>query len=307
MAKFAFVFPGQGAQHPGMGKDLAENYDAAASIFAQADKILDYSISSLCFEGPKDQLNQTEYAQPALLLSSLAAFEVLQAHGIHADALAGLSLGEYTALAASAAISLEDALPLVQTRGRLMQNAVPAGRGAMAAILGSEEKVVQEACEHTQGTVAIANYNCPGQLVISGEKEPVLLASEQLKASGARVVPLAVSVPSHSRLMYDAAKEFEPYLERIPWKESQLDVISNVNARENSAQEFTDLLVRQLFSPVRWEQSVRYILEKVDYIIEVGPGKTLSGLINKIDRSRLLGQVNDQKSLEKVIEKVKSL
>ncbi|MDD3889614.1 MAG: ACP S-malonyltransferase [Syntrophomonadaceae bacterium] len=306
MPRLAFVFPGQGAQYPGMGKDFADNFTEAAHIFKVADDLAGYKLSSICFEGPKEKLNQTEFAQPALLVTSLAMMEVLKKQGIVPLMMAGLSLGEYTALVAAQALTLEEALPLVQTRARLMQEAVPAGKGAMAAVLGAEEEVVKQACKQAEGIVEIANYNCPGQVVISGETNAVKQAGDILKNAGVRVKMLAVSVPSHSPLMEEAATKLKPYLEHTEWQESLVDVVSNVNARENSAAAFSDVLARQLFCPVLWEQSIRYMMDKVDYFVEVGPGTTLSGLIRRIDRNRILGNVNDIESMQKVIKEVKS-
>lgn len=225
MPRLALVFPGQGAQHPGMGKELADNYAEAAQVYAQADAIVGYKLSTLCFEGPAEQLNKTEFAQPALLTSSLAIFEVVKKHGLSPVIMAGLSLGEYTALVVSGSISLQEALPLVQHRARLMQAAVPVGQGAMAAILGLEAAQVTAVCQEVNGIVDIANYNCPGQLVISGEKDAVGKAGTLLKSIGGRVIPLAVSVPSHSRLMHDAAVKLQPYLSNVNWQEPSGPVV----------------------------------------------------------------------------------
>lgn len=307
MPRLAFVFPGQGAQYKGMGRELAAKHEEAFQVFAEADDIAGYKISTLCFEDPENQLNLTEYAQPAILTTSLAIFQVVKKLGLSPVLFAGLSLGEYSALVAGGAISFREALPLVQTRARLMQSAVFPGKGAMAAVMGLDNSVVSDACKQVAGIVDIANYNCPGQVVISGEKEAVLNAGEVLKAAGGRVSLLAVSVPSHSKLMSDAAVKLQAYLIQANWQQAQIGIVSNVNARENTPQQYEDLLVRQLYCPVLWEQSVRYMMEKVDYFIEIGPGSTLSGLIKRIDRSRLIGQIEDSKSLEKVIEKVKSL
>lgn len=307
MPRIAFVFPGQGAQYPGMGKELAEKYEEAAQVFTAADRISPYSISSLCFTGPAEQLNQTEFAQPALLTSSLAALVVAKKLGICADILAGLSLGEYTALVAAGVLSLEEALPLVQKRAILMQEAVPPGEGAMAAVLGMEAGRLEDLCRMARGQVGIANYNCPGQLVISGEKEAVQAVTASIKEAGGRIIPLAVSVPSHSPLMYDAAMKLKVELAQVKWQEPLIPVVSNVNARENGAPDFEELLAQQLFKPVLWEQSIRYMMDKADYFVEIGPGSTLSGLIKKIDRHRVLGQVENLSSLEKLIKKVESL
>ncbi len=307
MLRLAFVFPGQGAQHPGMGKDLYDHFEEAARIFDRADEITGYKLSSLCFQGPAEELNQTEFAQPALLVAGLAAFEVLKKQGITPTVTAGLSLGEYTALVAAGYLSLEEALPLVQKRARLMQEAVPPGKGAMAAVIGLEEEIILQHCRQAEGIVNVANYNCPGQIVISGEAGPVKTVSLSLKEAGGRVMPLAVSVPSHSQLMYDAAIQLRPYLNSSNWKDGSIDVVSNVNARENQAASLPEILERQLYCPVLWEQSVRYMKQKVDYFIEVGPGTTLSSLIKKIDRGAVWGNVNDAQSFEKLAEKVKSI
>lgn len=307
MPGLAFVFPGQGAQRPGMGKEIAANYTEAARVYDQADAIIGYKLSELCFNGPAELLNKTEFAQPALLITSLAILEVVKKHGLVPVMTAGLSLGEYTALVAAGSISMQEALPLVQLRARLMQEAVPEGQGAMAAIMGLKAEQVDAACKQIQGIAAIANYNCPGQLVISGEKAAVDEVGTALKNIGGRVIPLAVTVPSHSQLMREAAVKLQPRLTEINWQEPEVPVVSNVNAKSNSCHDFAELLCKQLFSPVLWEQSIRHMAAQVDCFIEIGPGSTLSGLIKKIDRSRCLGQVEDLRSLEKILLEVKSL
>ncbi len=307
MPAIAYVFPGQGAQQVGMGKDLYDNFPESARIFRIADEWIGYQLSSLCFEGPQDTLNQTVYAQPALLVAGLAAYEAIKQMGFLPTMMAGLSLGEYTALTAAGAISLEQVLPLVGKRAVLMQEAVPLGQGAMAAVFGLKPELIKDLCGQEAGAVDIANYNCPGQLVISGDTQAVKSVRNRLQEAGARVIPLRVSVPAHSPLLYDAALKLRPWLEQVEWQEARVPVVSNVNARENRAQDLPELLQAQVCSPVLWEQSIRYMMEKVDYFIELGPGSTLSGLIKKIDRNRVLGQVHDLKSLEKTVEKVKSL
>lgn len=307
MSRLAFVFPGQGAQYPGMGQELALNYPEAAAIFTQADKISPYPISELCFTGPAERLNSTEFAQPALLTASLAILAVVIKQGIKPDLVAGLSLGEYTALVAAGSIDFAEALPLVQARGRLMQEAVPQGKGAMAAVLGLEYELVADVCRQAGGIVDIANINCPGQLVISGEKGAVNRATDLLREQGGRVRLLDVSVPSHSRLMTDAARKLQEYLDKLNWETATPSVISNVTARAYRPEETSALLVQQLYSPVQWEPSIRYMAEKVDYFIEIGPGTTLSGLIKRIVPGRLLGNVQDMKSLQKVIKEVESI
>ncbi|MGI5922297.1 MAG: ACP S-malonyltransferase, partial [Syntrophomonadaceae bacterium] len=276
-------------------------------VFQLADEIAGFKVSEMCFTGPAEELNKTVYAQPCLLTANLAIFQVVMSQGLKPAVVAGLSLGEYSALLAAGSISFTEALPLVQKRAQLMQEAVPPGQGAMAAILGLDSETVEQACSQQQGIVSIANYNCPGQVVISGESKAVLNASVLLKEAGGRVTPLAVSVPSHCQMMYEAALKLKPFLAGITWKEPEIEVVNNVNAQANPASSLADMLFKQLFSPVRWEQSVRYMMEKADYFVEVGPGSSLSGLIRRIDRSRLLGQVDSVASLEKVLAKVESL
>jgi len=305
MLRMAFVFPGQGSQYIGMGKEMADSYEEAARVFDLADQICGYKLSTLCFEGPQAQLDQTIYSQPAIMVTSLACLAAARKNGLSAQLMAGLSLGEYTALTAAGAMTLEQSLPLVMTRARLMQEAVPIGKGAMAAVIGSETDLVERICDQVEGTVMVANYNCPGQLVISGERGSVEEASSLLKNAGARTMMLPISVPSHSPLLEECARKFAAEVARVQFSEPIVDVISNVNARENRAGDFPELLVKQLHSPVLWEQSVRYMLNKVDYFIEIGPGSSLSGLIKKIDRSRILGRIEDNKTLPKLMEKVK--
>lgn len=307
MPRLAFVFPGQGAQYAGMGRQLAETYSEAAQIFALADEIAGYKLSDICFAGPTEQLNSTIYAQPCLLTTTLAILKVVESKGLSPEMAAGLSLGEYSALAATGSIAFAEALPLVQKRAQLMQAAVPPGEGAMAAIMGLANEAVEDICNKQPGIVSIANYNCPGQVVISGEKAAVLNASALLKETGGRVTPLAVSVPSHCQLMYDAALRLKPFLLNVDWKQPGFDVVSNVNAQVNPAADIPELLFKQLFSPLRWEQSIRYMMEKIDFFIEIGPGSSLSGLIRRIDRTRLLGQIDDVASLDKILAKVESL
>ncbi|MEA4923853.1 MAG: ACP S-malonyltransferase [Syntrophomonadaceae bacterium] len=307
MSRLAFVFPGQGSQYVGMGRELADSYEAAARIFADADAICGYELSSICFNGARELLDQTVYAQPAILVTSLACLAVAQAHGLSAQIVSGLSLGEYTALVAAGALGMEQALPLVMKRAQLMQDAVPLGRGAMAAVLGLDDRLVEDVCCRVEGVVKVANYNCPGQLVISGEKEAVEIAAAKLKEHGGKTRLLAISVPSHSPLMQECSQKFAREVGAVQFKEPALGVVSNVNAMANNASEFPGLLVEQLYSPVRWEQSVNYMMDRVDYFVELGPGSSLSGLIRKIDRTRVLGQVEDIKSLQKLLEKVKEI
>lgn len=306
MLRLAFMFPGQGSQYPGMARELSDHYAEAAEIFEAADHILGYSLSDICFNGPKETLDRTEFAQPAILVSSLAVLAVLRKHGIEASFYAGLSLGEYTALLAAGAASLEEILPLVEARGRIMQEAVPLGYGAMAAIMHTDTSLVEQICRDCTGLVSVANYNCPGQVVISGEKPAVDAACQELAAAGAKVHPLAVSVPSHCDLMRSAADELRKYAEKINWQASTSQVVNNVNAQTNPPEAYPDLLCQQLYCPVRWEESMRWLMERVDLFIEVGPGKTLSGLLRRIDRSRLAGNVEDLASLNNLLKKVQA-
>ncbi|NLW90899.1 MAG: ACP S-malonyltransferase [Syntrophomonadaceae bacterium] len=307
MLHLGFVFPGQGSQYIGMGQELASNIPAAAEVFRVADQVLGFQLSALCFEGPAERLEQTEFAQPAILATSIAALAALRSLDLQPVLMAGLSLGEYTALVAAGALSLEEALPLVRLRGRLMQEAVGPGQGSMAAVMGLDDEAVEEICSGIEGYVAIANYNAPKQVVISGESEAVSQAGTALKELGAKVVPLTVSVPSHCHLMYDAAMRLQAVLESLNWQASNVPVVANVNAKQNPSADQAGLLVRQLYSPVKWEQSIRYMLNEVDYFIEIGPGSSLSGLIKRIDRNAMLGNVEDMKSLLKIKEKVDTL
>ena len=307
MSRIAVVFPGQGSQYPGMGKDLAECYPRAYQVYKTADEVLGFSLSTICFEGTQEELNKTEITQAAVLTTSLAVFTVLKDKGLMPVIAGGLSLGEYSALAACGALRFEDALRLVIKRGQIMQKAVPAGQGMMAAVMRAEGSTVEQACHEASscGIVESANYNCPGQVVISGERQGVLKAGKLLKDRGARVVPLAVSVPSHSRLMIKAAGVFKKELEKISWSEPDIPVVSNVKAQEIDRFDLPQILVEQLYRPVKWEQSTAYMSERVDYFIEVGPGKVLSGLIKKTAKNKALGSVQDLASLERILKRIK--
>jgi [acyl-carrier-protein] S-malonyltransferase len=307
MLRLAFVFPGQGAQYVGMGKNLAEHFDRARQVYDLADEILGFNISRICFEGPLDELNRTEITQPAILVTSIAIYEVLKEYGLTPEVTAGLSLGEYSALVASGALRFDEALKVVTKRGQIMQEAVPKGKGMMAAILKVDSKIVEKACQEAMktGIVGIANYNCPGQIVISGERVAVDKAIELLKNNGAKAIPLAVSVPSHSRLMEKAAVVLEKELNKINWSVPSFPVISNVTAQPVQLSNLPEILVKQLYSPVKWEQSVVYMAENVELFLEIGPGKVLSGLIKKTVNNKRVFNIEDTVSLKRVLDQLK--
>ena len=280
--KTAFVFPGQGAQSVGMGKELAEKY------LDQASQILGLDLKKLCFEGPEEELKKTEITQPAILTVSVAAFESLRGRDVPLPAaVAGHSLGEYSALVAASALSFSDAVKIVHLRGKFMQEAVPLGKGAMAAIIGADSDKIKAICNEI-GEVWPANFNSPGQVVISGKKESVDSAGQKLKEAGAkRVMPLAVSAPFHCPMMQPAADHLKAELDKIEIRDASIPLVANVTADfVSKGAEIRDLLIKQVTSPVLWEDSVKKMSgDGIGGFVEVGPGKVLSGLIKKIDRS----------------------
>ncbi|MDC3416429.1 ACP S-malonyltransferase [Aquibacillus salsiterrae] len=308
MKRVAFVFPGQGSQTVGMGKAMYDAYPEVKEVVNQADELLRIDLSKLMFEGPKEELTNTENAQPALLLTSTVIAKVLEDKGINPVMTAGHSLGEYSALVASGSITMDDALPLVRKRGQLMEQAFPKGQGTMAAVLGLNEATIGDVLtEITDDTnvVDIANLNCPGQIVISGSAEGIELAVERLKAAGAKkVVPLNVSGPFHSSLMKPAAKEFERVLKQIDINNATIPVYANVTAEPvTDKSEIENLLVRQLYSPVRFEETINNMLQQeIDAIVEIGNGKVLTGLIKKINRRTKTFTLQDPESVQAFIE-----
>ncbi|ACV62064.1 malonyl CoA-acyl carrier protein transacylase [Desulfofarcimen acetoxidans DSM 771] len=308
----AFVFPGQGSQYVGMCRQFYDNYQVVRDIFDLADKALAFSISELCFQGPEELLGQTENTQPAVLTASIACQAVLLEAGIAPEALAGHSLGEYSALVAAGALSFSDAVQIVRKRGQLMQQAVPPGGGAMAAILGLDAGMLQEVCKHASdlGMVEVANYNCPGQLVIAGSAAALEKAIVLAKEAGAkRAIKLVVSGPFHSALMFPAAEKLGRELEQISIIEPKLRLVANISADYvTTAEQIKDCLVRQVYGPVRWIEVVQKMInDGIDTFVEVGPGKVLSGLIKKIDKRVNIYNVEDQPSLEKALASLKGV
>ena len=308
MARTAFVFPGQGSQFAGMGRDLAERYPEAREVFDRADAALDERLSRLCFEGPEEQLKLTANTQPAILTASLATWAVLVSRGLRPEAVAGHSLGEYSAIGAAAGLGIEDLVRTVRRRGELMQEAVPVGVGAMSAVLGPAREIVEQACaEASNGDeVAVAaNFNAPEQTVIAGHAAAVERAGALLAARGAkRVIALPVSAPFHSPLMVPARIGLAPVLASLPLVELACPLVNNVDAAPvRAAAVVRDGLVRQVDAPVRWVESVeRLVADGFDTFVEVGPGAVLSGLIRRIARGATTVQIGTVEQVEAFLD-----
>jgi [acyl-carrier-protein] S-malonyltransferase len=309
MGKVAFVFPGQASQYPGMGKELAGKYPAARAVFDEADNVLGFPISKICFAGTEDELKLTANTQPAILTCSVAVHRVLDEKGLKPDFVAGHSLGEYSALVGAGALKFADAVQLVRKRGTYMQEAVPAGVGAMAAVMGLSPAVVVDVCKRAaQGEVcSAANLNSPDQTVISGHAGAVKRAVELASQAGAkRAVILAVSAPFHSAMMMPAQQKLEADLRNTQFSKLQVPLVTNVDADTiETGDEAREALIRQVTMPVRWEESVRLLIDEgVNTFVEVGPGRVLTGLLRQIERSVAALNVEDEKSLVTAMEKI---
>jgi [acyl-carrier-protein] S-malonyltransferase len=305
MGKVAFLFPGQGAQYVGMGKEFHDHFHVAREIFEEAEDSLHLSISDLCFEGPEETLRQTENTQPAVLTVSIVALKVLQEEkGIHPQITAGHSLGEYSALVASGALSFRDAVQTVRLRGKFMQEAVPMGEGAMAAVLGMTPQEIEAVCEKVsmEEVLCPANFNCPGQIVIAGHSKAVQRAIEEVKKMGKKALLLPVSAPFHSPLMKPAGDRLGKTLEGVLIDDLKVPLITNVEAEINTSKEkVKTLLVNQVSSPVRWEESMqRMIQEGIEQVLEIGPGKVLSGLMKRIHPDLETKNLEDLQTLKRI-------
>ena len=302
MSKIAFVFPGQGAQYTGMAKDFYEKYAVSREVFESASKASGLDVKALCFE-ENDRLNITEYTQIAMLTAEIAILRAVEEAGIRSQVNAGLSLGEYGALVASGVMKEEDAFTVVRKRGIFMQEAYPTG-GAMSAVLGTDAELIEKICNETQGIVSIANYNCPGQIVITGKTAAVEKAAESLKAAGAkRAVLLNVSGPFHSKMLESAGEELAKEMEKRNFEPLAIPYVTNVTAKYvTDIKETKALLEKQISSPVRWEESVRTMIEDgVDTFVEIGPGKTLAGFMRRIDKGVKVYNIETWEGMEKVI------
>lgn len=305
MSKIAFIYPGQGAQKAGMGKDFYENSPLARDVYDRASECLELDMRALCFE-ENDLLDQTEYTQAAMVTTCLAMTAVLNEQGAEADVTAGLSLGEYCAIAEAGAMDLLDAIRLVRVRGQLMQHTVPTGEGAMAAVLGMDADQIDAVIEPI-ANVTVANYNCPGQIVITGGTAGIEQASKALKEAGAkRVVPLNVSGPFHSPMLRSAGEKLGKELLTVQLGELKIPYVTNVTAEYvTDSSKIRELLTKQVYSPVRWEQSIRkMIAQGVDTFVEIGPGRTLTGFLRKIDRNVTVYQVNTWEDSKQIMEEL---
>ncbi len=304
MGKLVFMFPGQGSQYIGMGKEFYDTMQVCRNVFDLASEASGLDVAKLCFE-ENDQINITEYTQIAMLTAEAAIYAAIKEKGITPDVTAGLSLGEYGALIASGVMSMKDAFTVIRKRGIYMQNAVPTG-GAMSAVLGLEADIIEKICEDTEGIVSIANYNCPGQIVITGEKAAVDKAGEVLKAAGAkRIVPLKVSGPFHSKMLIHAGEQLGEALKDVAIADRFIPYVANVTADYvTDAKEVKPLLEQQVASSVRWQQTIeRLISDGADTFVEIGPGRTLSGFMRKIDRNVTVYNIDKMEDFLKYVDR----
>ena len=311
MGKIAFVFPGQGAQYVGMGKEIADNFSQAKAVYEEADARLGYSLSDLCFNGSEEKLKLTIHTQPALLTTSIACFQLIKEEGIKPQFVAGHSLGEYSALVAAGALKFSDAVWLVEQRGKFMQEAVPPGEGTMAAVLGLDIDKVLDLCKISRdmGVIEPANFNCPGQIVIAGHTPAVEKAVSLAKDFGAkRAILLPVSGPFHSSLLEQTGIRLQEAIDTIEIKDTTIPLIANISAKAvTTSEEIKEGLIKQVSSSVKWEQSVREMINKgVTTFVEIGAGKVLTGLIKKIDKNVKTFNIEDSLSLKETLQGLKA-
>ncbi|MDD3839648.1 MAG: ACP S-malonyltransferase [Clostridia bacterium] len=310
MSKTAFIFPGQGAQYVGMGKEIALKYSEAMQVYDSIAGLIDIDVKELCFIGPEDEINKTEYTQPCVLATSIAIMKAVETLNIKPDVAAGLSLGEYSALVASGALELKDAIRIVRKRGMYMQRAVPLGKGGMSAVIGLQREEVESCCELSRqnGVVQAVNYNCPGQIVIAGEM-PALEKAEQLckKAGARRVIRLKVTAPFHTVLLKGAGEKLKYAFENVEIDKLNIPVVSNVTADFVSADQIVDMLIRQVSSPVFWEDSINKMIDSgVDTFIEIGPGRILTSFVKKTNKNVKVFNVEDKNTFLKIKSEFRS-